>query len=909
MKLLPLLVSVMWFLNPSLALAEIEPQNLPAATPPTPAPTPVLTRAPELVEFVAASYPTELMDQGIGGQVQLFIDINETGSVDSVEVVTTSHPAFVEPAIAAAKAFKFLPAEIDGKPAGIRIEYLYHFEPQALVIDALVGEPPPQNQALLPVNLKGRVREAGIRKSVPQAVIQVNGRAVAETDSDGRFEIRGAPVGTFTVRLSAPGFDSYELDETLAADQALEVNYYLVRLARSPYETVVRTRAARQEVAKVELSRQELTKVPGTFGDPVRVIENLPGMGRTPGGLGGALLVRGERPSSTAVYMDGVAIPQLYHFGGLTSVVNAEFLEKIDFYPGGFGARYGDATAGIVEVTTRDLNCDIVHGSAKADLIDASAYACVPADSWRVAASGRRSYIDLLLPTLIDQVQNDPGTGSFTIAPRYWDYQAKADRLFGDHALTLFAFGADDRLTLIQTGSAEDVNINFGTHLLFHRFLLRDRWRLNDRMTLTSSLAPGFTRNDFTVGAKELDFSFEFRLPIYTLDWREDFTFKVSPELTVNAGLDHRMGRAVFSMDNPMPTYVVVYPGNTFTYTATQPYKRTMKGFTQGYWVEAVIQPTDTLKLVPGLRLDRWDFYKTQGYSLMPRATARWEFLPGSTAKAAYGLYEKLPEAFYLLDRIGNPNLDPQRAHHFVLGLEQVFTPVINLDLQGFYNLKSRNPEATTAQTSTDSTLSSENFASTATGRAYGLELLLRHLATADGTFYGWISYTLSRSLERDRSSDTTAQTQTQAGNNDPVLQPSREHISAFDQTHILTVVGQWVLPYGFEFGLRFRLVTGNPYTPLDQGTPIFDGDSDSYSLDLTGVKTNSKRMPNFKQLDLRIDRTFTFDLWKLTPYLELINATYAKNVESYQYDFRYRKKSALTLLPILPVLGVKGEF
>ncbi|MBI5508970.1 MAG: TonB-dependent receptor [Deltaproteobacteria bacterium] len=777
--------------------------------------------------------------------------------------------------------------------------------------DASAGEPPASAAALLPVNFKGRVREAGNRKPVVSAVIQLSGRPVAETNGDGEFEVRGAPPGAFVVRISAASYDPYEVEETLRPGEALEVNYYLVRRAQSPFETVVRSRAERQEVAKVELQRQEVSKIPGTFGDPVRVIENLPGMGRTPGGLGGALLVRGDRPSATAVYMDGVAIPQLYHFAGLTSVVNAEFLEKIDFYPGGFGARYGSATAGVVDVTTRDVRCDLWRAAAKADLVDAAAYTCTPAAEWHVAAAGRRSYIDALLPLVIERVvKNDEGQGSATLSPRYWDYQAKASRVVGVHAIDIFAFGSDDRLRLILAGSAENINANFGGHLMFHRLVARDRFRINDKLTLTSTVAPGYTANSAAYTAEEISFAAGVQLNVWSADWREDLSYELDDGLTINAGLDHRLGTAIFRMDNPAPTELRYFPTRTFDYTRIQKYRADMSAFNQGYWVEVVAEPVPGVKLVPGLRLDRWDFFHTQDWSLLPRATARVEVVAGTTLKAAYGLYEKLPEPGFLLDTIGNPGLDPERAHHFVLGVEETITPVVSLDVQGFYNLRSHIPTPSAKVTYEDGRAIFEVWSSTGAGRAYGLEVLLRHLATADGAFYGWLSYTLSRSLQEDNNVDTTQAIQGGGGGGRPAADsPATEHLSPFDQTHILTVVAQWVLPCGFEAGFRFRLVSGNPYTPLDRGAVRYDADSDSYALDLSGVERNSARMPTFNQLDVRIDRTWVFDLFKLTCYLELINAYYAKNVEQYSYDFRFREKTPITLLPILPVLGVKGEF
>jgi len=44
--------------------------------------------------------------------------------------------------------------------------------------------------------------------------------------------------------------------------------------------------------------------------------------------------VRGANPADSAVFIDGVEIPLLYHFGGLISVVNPNMLERIDFYSG-----------------------------------------------------------------------------------------------------------------------------------------------------------------------------------------------------------------------------------------------------------------------------------------------------------------------------------------------------------------------------------------------------------------------------------------------------------------------------------------------------------------------------------------------------------------------------------------------
>ena len=47
------------------------------------------------------------------------------------------------------------------------------------------------------------------------------------------------------------------------------------------------------DVAKRTLTMEEVKRVPGTFGDPVRVIQSLPGAARSPFGSG-FLIIRGQ---------------------------------------------------------------------------------------------------------------------------------------------------------------------------------------------------------------------------------------------------------------------------------------------------------------------------------------------------------------------------------------------------------------------------------------------------------------------------------------------------------------------------------------------------------------------------------------------------------------------------------------
>ncbi len=136
---------------------------------------------------------------------------------------------------------------------------------------------------------------------------------------------------------------------------------------------------------------------PGTNGDALRAIGNLPGVARPRGG-DGALIIRGSSPKDSEVFVDGTNIPMVYHFGGLSSVIPSEMLEKLDFYPGNFGPQYGRATGGVVDVGVRSPRKDRIGGLMQVDLVDGRLLAEGPlSKSTRFLIAGRRSWLDAWL--------------------------------------------------------------------------------------------------------------------------------------------------------------------------------------------------------------------------------------------------------------------------------------------------------------------------------------------------------------------------------------------------------------------------------------------------------------------------------------------------------------------------------
>ena len=96
---------------------------------------------------------------------------------------------------------------------------------------------------------------------------------------------------------------------------------------------------------------EDAARIPGSFGDPVRIIQTLPGAAKAPFGSG-LLIIRGSNPEDTGVYVDGVRIPIIYHLTGTSSVIAPGVIDEVEYLPGGYGVQYGRTMGGTVNIIT-----------------------------------------------------------------------------------------------------------------------------------------------------------------------------------------------------------------------------------------------------------------------------------------------------------------------------------------------------------------------------------------------------------------------------------------------------------------------------------------------------------------------------------------------------------------------------
>jgi TonB family protein len=840
---------------------------------------PTLTKAPELEVFVPAKYPAEAEQRGLTAVVQLLVTIAADGSVSDVRVVKPAGNGFDEAAVEAVRRFHFSPGEVDGAPSPVQIEYLYHF-----TLESRPSAVAPHAATAL---LRGQLVARGSRVRVPAASVQCANAPGREaiSDGDGRFELR-VLAGDCDVRVVASGFEPYQAEETLSADQILAATYYLVPSV-SGYETVVRGEREKKEVTHYSLDRAELQRIPGSFGDPIRALQNLPGVARAPF-VAGQLIVRGASPSETGTQMDGVSIPILYHLGGGPSVINAEFLDRVDFYPGGFGARYGRAVGGIVDAATRKGASDTLHGVFKIDPLDVSAFLEAPVGgSVSIAGAIRRSYIDVLLPLFLPK---DPRGGTLFIVPRYLDYQVRVDvgsegsgdPRFGASSFYLMAFGADDSLRVVATGGGRSRDILLDAHTLFHR--VKGDWTYR-KGNFSSVFAPyvGYDSANGTFGLTSA-----YPANASSIGAREDLSLDVARWLGVRAGADLLFNRLTGSVELPISagTQYRGFPGAQPN-VERQILDRRINVFDGALYAEADFK-SGPLTVTPGLRATHDRIHGRDLNALDPRLWIGYRLGNLTRLKGSAGLYSQTPNGTNFENPpLGNPGLRFERAFQASAGLEQKLGTVWSTDLVAYFNRRydlAVSPGRIIANE--DGSITRERFSNDGLGRAYGLELLLRHQPTRN--FFGWLAYTLNRSLVR------------RAGGDNYIF-------SAFDESHILALVANWRPGGNWQLGGRFRYVTGRPITPIRHPYDLYSADSNRFFA--TTGDDRSSRLPSFRQLDLRVQKDFLFQNWTLSIYLDVQNVTNARNAEARVFDYRFREVLIVPGIPILPLLGVKGSF
>jgi hypothetical protein len=725
-----------------------------------------------------------------------------------------------------------------------------------LCLSALISRPSVGQE--VPVSrLRGRVLERGSINAIPGARVSASSGNEIIADEEGRFDLP-LPSGETEIVISADDYEPLRVKETLVAGQGLTVEYRLLpKAARRRYESTVHGEQ-RHEGERFTLKDQELHQAPGTLGDPFRVVGLLPGVA-APLPLLPYYVIRGASPGMNGYFLDGMRVPQLFHFLVGGGVVHPALVDRLDFYPSTYDVSFGRYAGGIIDSETRPARADGQHLMAELRLYDVSALGEFNLPKGvRVEVGGHYGYPSFL----IDAIQ--PG-----VAVQYGDYQLRIDW----RGLTVEALGSYDSLHI---GDVAGIG-NFDNRIQFYRLQVRwrERWKnLEYEAALVGSIdetAVSATVDTVPSGVQKLALGWRLNLRAHWKYFR------------LYAGTDGEVSR--FTPENDTSPDAPSAPDAFGDFSGSR------DGVVAGAFAEGTLDVLDhRLQITAGARIDVYHAGLITLLGIDPRLQLEVRLQPWLTWRGGVGLYQQPPSFPVALPGIDTYalQLGLQRAIQGSSGLEATMPKDLSLRLTGFYqqyyNANDIVIDFGTAICTSPPPESLTGYPAQLTrqlnGEAYGMELMFRRKATATNRVSGWIAYTLSRS-ERVYSCG---------------LRPSD-----FDQTHLLNVVVQVRLPWKLMAGARLYLATGRPVTVVDP------------TLGTAQIR-NNVRLPDYVQLDVRLDREWIFNRWALAAFLEVVNLTYSESDVGIAYPkvmgiTRYDMPYVNGFHWILPSVGLRARF
>ena len=679
-----------------------------------------------------------------------------------------------------------------------------------------------------------------------------------------------------------------------------------------------------EKTSKVILTAQELRRVPGTAGDPLKMLESMPGIvaGSGQGGPG-QIYVRGSGAEDNGVLINRIPVEYLFHFGDLSTIspstINPSLVKDFNAFLGGFPVDYDDKLGGMLDVQLRNPKTDRLHQTYRAAIHEASFLVEGPftknnkKDSFY--AAGRMSYLDrILTPEIIndlinsnnDNDENESPDFSIVTLPRYYDAQANWHRELNKGYLDLYYFTAGDSVAvninadetnpevtgdLIVDLDYHSVGFNW-LHRYNNHFSQIGTWsvrRFNARQQIGTDRITG---ENFFVETKTTFAAFDPQLK-----WR------------INSKHELTFGSNIAYVWTPINLYITVLPSEdnvNYSFSTAEKYRiddtlraGTFAGYIKHYW-----NITPKFRSRIGLRYSYAradDGIELSGLS--PRAAMEFQFTRKLLLTASWGKYLQFPPGASIVSGIGNPNLEYTQAEHRILGAHYELDPLWNIRLEAYHKPMDKLVLFIPGKRAP------ENYENLGEGEAYGIDVLLKR--EYSNRTMGWLSYSYAR------TSRTTV-----AG---------EDRNFSGDQPHTLSMVWSKPMPGSWKrwtWGAKLSIHSGALHTPIIGRTGVcFDGTNYSECGDQPNAeadnnfshwepikeKQNSERLPFYYQMSVRFDREIRFNSWTMNVFLDVQNLTFRKNIIGYNYGKKYQKiKNREEVSGIyfpIPLIGVEAEF
>ena len=737
------------------------------------------------------------------------------------------------------------------------------------------------------------------------------------TDAEGHFNIGEVPPGIYRLQASAVGYKTILTPEYIVSTKDLTIQIETeenltelegVTVTASPFR-----RDPESPVGLRVIGLQEIEKSPGANRDISRIVQSYPGVAFSPAGYRNDLIVRGGSPSENRFYLDGVEIPNINHFstqgasGGPVGIINADLIREVNFYTGAFPTDRGNAMSSVLDFKLRDG--DMERNSLKATL---GASEVSLASNGHIGkktsylVSVRQSYLQFLFDML-----------GLPFLPTFTDAQFKLKTRFNaNNELTILGLGGIDNMKLNTKldGEKAEYILSYLPKIQQETFTLGAVYRHYAGIHVQSVVVSHSYLNNRNTKYLNNDESSTDNLSLKLRSVEQETKFRIENtstfgnwKINFGANLDYSQ------YTNTTFQRVYIDEGRTIDYHT---YLGMWRWGIFGTINYATTDERFTASL--GVRTDANNFssgMKGMGDQLSPRLSLSYRLTDGLYLSGNAGLYYQLPPYTGLgfKDNNGawvNKYLRYMSVSQESLGLSWHPGNTFELSAEGFYKQYDKIPFSIAdgiplaCKGNDYGVIGNEALSSTAQGRAYGIEILMKWLIAKKLNLAS--SFTLFKSEYRNNKQS--------------------EYIaSAWDNRYIFNMSGTYNFPHNWSLGMKISCIGGAPYTPYDveksslvtawnaQGRPYYDY-----------TKYNTGRLPTFGQLDVRVDKTFYLKRCMLGFYIDLQNVTNSKfkqpdilmstgvienpsaPMAEQRYKMKYITQKSGTLMP---TLGITFEY
>lgn len=596
-------------------------------------------------------------------------------------------------------------------------------------------------------SLSGKITNAHTGETLVGATIFNQSTKQGSSSNAYGFYSINLPAGQQTLVFRFVGYLAQTITIELPKDSTLAI-----QLATNNILSEVTVGESRRQqilgstqMGENRLSALEIECLPVVLGevDVIKAIQLLPGVNAGSDGSAG-FSVRGGSPDQTLILLDEVPVYNVNHLFGYFSVFNNDAIKEANLIKGAIPSQYGDRLSSILDIQMKEGNKYEHVGKASVSTLSGKYTLEGPIRKGKSSymLSGRKTWLDLPLRLAFYLTDND-----MKVLYSFYDLNGKANFELSkrDRIYVSFYAGKDRFYLGMDTEDYSGKSNSSKYEFNWGNYTALVRWNHIYSSKLFSNLTCYYSQYNYHNFYEFNNSKSEQKLDTYSsladISLKYDFDYYLNNNHKVKFG-------AKFSSLFFQPEITETDSINT---GLSSQYNAPILDF----YISDEIAINEKFSVNFGLRQSTLKQGNDFNFHIMPRFSARYSLSTSASIKAGYSkmvqhLHQltnpslSLPTTMWVLS---NSSLQSATSNLASVGIYYVHYNGLEFSSEAYFNTMNNVIEYLPGK---------ENFSideqhwdesvMTGIGRAYGVELLVKHRV---GNYSGQISYTWSHSLRK----------------------------------------------------------------------------------------------------------------------------------------------------------------